>query len=205
MSRRLCHAAALGAALITAVALGGCDLGPDYKRPDTATPGDWREGDRDESAAWPAADWWREFGSAELNEMMATAQQTPPSTPQATATQTPGGTVKFSANTQLVIETVSVKDKNGKPIEGLTAKDFTVTEDGVQQTISFCEYQKLEEMVAPEPAATEPAPSIAAPPAAAAQPARHCAPATGRAVSPRTGSIAKASREKISLESETQP
>ena len=42
-----------------------------------------------------------------------------------------------------------VKDKNGKPIEGLTAKDFTVTEDGAPQTISFFEYQKLPD--APEP------------------------------------------------------
>ena len=39
-----------------------------------------------------------------------------------------------------------VKDKNGKPIEGLTAKDFTVTENGVPQTISFCEFQKLEDV-----------------------------------------------------------
>ena len=59
------------------------------------------------------------------------------------------GTVKFQANTQLVVETVTVKDKNGKPVEGLTAKDFTITEDGVAQTISFCEFQKLDQMVEP--------------------------------------------------------
>ena len=40
-------------------------------------------------------------------------------------------TVKFQTTTQLVVEMVSVKDKNGAVIEGLTAKDFTVTENGV--------------------------------------------------------------------------
>ena len=63
--------------------------------------------------------------------------------------------VKITVNTQLVVETVSVTDKNGKPIEGLTAKDFVVTEDGVVQTVSFCEYQKMQETApAPPPAPT---------------------------------------------------
>ena len=71
------HATAIGAAVfITAAALGGCSLGPDYKHPDTVTQGDWREGDAAEQVAWPTADWWQGFGSAELNEMMTTAQQT---------------------------------------------------------------------------------------------------------------------------------
>jgi VWFA-related protein len=55
------------------------------------------------------------------------------------------GVATFKTSTQLVIETVGVKDKSGKPIEGLTAKDFVVTEDGMPQTISFFEYQKLPE------------------------------------------------------------
>jgi VWFA-related protein len=55
------------------------------------------------------------------------------------------GVATFKTSTQLVIETVGVKDKSGKPIEGLTAKDFIVTEDGMPQTISFFEYQKLPE------------------------------------------------------------
>src|SRR5208337_3657163 len=44
---------------------------------------------------------------------------------------------------------VSVKDKNGKPIEGLTAKDFVVTENGQPQTISFCEFHQLDNTPAP--------------------------------------------------------
>ena len=75
-------------------------------------------------------------------------QSTPPTAP---------GTVRFQTTAQLVVETVSVTDKNGKPVEGLTAKDFTVTEDGVPQTISFCEYQKLDEALPPpSPAAAPP-------------------------------------------------
>jgi VWFA-related protein len=77
--------------------------------------------------------------------MAAPAQQQPP----AAAPGAPVPTVKFEANAQLVVETVSVTDKNGKPIEGLTAKDFIVTEDGVAQNISFCEYQKLADDVIP--------------------------------------------------------
>jgi VWFA-related protein len=52
-------------------------------------------------------------------------------------------TATISVSSQLVIETVVVKDKNGNPINGLTAKDFTVTENGVPQTIRLCEYQEL--------------------------------------------------------------
>ncbi len=56
----------------------------------------------------------------------------------AVAQTTNTGDAKFSASAHLVIEDVTVKDKNGKVIEGLKAEDFTVTEDGKPQTISFC-------------------------------------------------------------------
>jgi VWFA-related protein len=52
-------------------------------------------------------------------------------------------TIKVTS--RLIIETVGVKDKKGKPIGGLSAKDFTITEDGVAQKISFCEHQVLTE------------------------------------------------------------
>ena len=61
----------------------------------------------------------------------------------------------FRAGTRLIVEEVTVKDKDGKPIEGLTAKDFIVTEDGEPQTISFVEFQRLsnssEPSAAPDP------------------------------------------------------
>ncbi|HYP08545.1 MAG TPA: VWA domain-containing protein [Bryobacteraceae bacterium] len=55
----------------------------------------------------------------------------------------PGAPATFRSTTQLVVETVAVKDKDGRPIEGLTAKDFILTEDGVPQKIAFFEFQKL--------------------------------------------------------------
>src|SRR5271170_7437587 len=65
----------------------------------------------------------------------------------------PGGDTPatFSTSSQLVIETVNVKDKSGQPVVGLTAKDFTVTEDGAEQAIRFFEYQKVPETVQPAP------------------------------------------------------
>ncbi len=58
-------------------------------------------------------------------------------------------TIKVQSN--LVVEAVEVKDKQGKFIHGLTAKDFTLTEDGVPQTIKFCEHEDLSETAKPLP------------------------------------------------------
>ena len=51
----------------------------------------------------------------------------------------------------LVVEAVAVKDKQGNFVHGLTAKDFVLTEDGAPQTISFCEHQDLSETAKPLP------------------------------------------------------
>ncbi len=50
----------------------------------------------------------------------------------------------FKASTLLVVQNVTVKDKQGRLIDGLTARDFVVTEDGVPQAIAFVEYQRLD-------------------------------------------------------------
>jgi VWFA-related protein len=74
----------------------------------------------------------------------------------------PTPSVKFQTNSNLVVETVTVLDKSGNPIEGLTAKDFAITEDGVPQTITFCEFQKIDEIE--RQLARRPSPDAAAPP-----------------------------------------
>jgi VWFA-related protein len=60
----------------------------------------------------------------------------------------------IQVTTRLIIETVVVKDKKGNPIKGLTAKDFTVTEDGAAQAVKICEEQALPETPEPLPAQT---------------------------------------------------
>jgi VWFA-related protein len=52
-------------------------------------------------------------------------------------------TFTLSVRSQLVVETVVVKDKQGNPVPGLAAQDFTLTEDGIPQKIRFCEHQVL--------------------------------------------------------------
>ena len=64
-----------------------------------------------------------------------------------------GDNFTLSVKVQLVVEAVVVKDKDGKPVQGLTAKDFALTEDGVPQSISFCEHQALSALAAPLPVA----------------------------------------------------
>ncbi len=90
-------------------------------------------------------------GLISLATLTMSASQQPQVVPPTVPGQQP---FTISVNTQLVIETVVVKDKDGKPIEDLTAKDFIVTEDGVPQTISVFEFQKIQdELMAPQAAA----------------------------------------------------
>lgn len=51
----------------------------------------------------------------------------------------------FRTATHLRVQTVSVKDTQGRSIPGLAAVDFVITEDGQPQQIAFVEYQPLDE------------------------------------------------------------
>src|SRR4051812_11855894 len=71
--------------------------------------------------------------------------------------QQPQAPPVFRSGARLIVQTVSVKDKDGRAIEGLTPTDFVVTEDGEPQTVSFVEFQRLPDRPAEARAAT-PAP-----------------------------------------------
>ena len=69
----------------------------------------------------------------------------------AAVAQQPNGPVTFTSSTQLVVETVVVTDKSGKPVLGLKAGDFVLTENGVPQTIRVFDFQDLPKSPATTP------------------------------------------------------
>jgi VWFA-related protein len=58
---------------------------------------------------------------------------------------------KMQVKSQLVVENVTVLDKQGKFVSGLTAKDFKITEDGTPQTIRIFKHQVLSSASTPLP------------------------------------------------------
>jgi NodT family efflux transporter outer membrane factor (OMF) lipoprotein len=60
-------------ALVAAAFVAGCSLVPPYMRPEAPTPQAWRQ-PVDEAGAFPERDWWRAFGSAELEALVARAE-----------------------------------------------------------------------------------------------------------------------------------
>jgi len=54
--------------------LAACSVGPAYRRPQVALPGSWSTSVPGASASWPAAQWWRGFGSATLDTYVAQAR-----------------------------------------------------------------------------------------------------------------------------------
>ena len=74
----------------------------------------------------------------------ASAQQ-----PLPTAANRPDTGLRISTTTQLIVEDVLIKGKDGKPVLGLKPSDFTVTEDGKPQEIKIFEFQTLESDTTP--------------------------------------------------------
>ena len=55
-------------------ALPGCAVGPEYQRPPLDMPAQFRATADSAAQAWPAEDWWRGFGSDELDQLIARAR-----------------------------------------------------------------------------------------------------------------------------------
>lgn len=72
-ARRIALALSL-LALILLAGLGGCDLGPDYRRPGAEIPAGWRGSRTTAAEPWPSGAWWRGFRSPELNALIEEAR-----------------------------------------------------------------------------------------------------------------------------------
>ncbi len=59
----------------------------------------------------------------------------------------------FRSGTTLMTQVVTVLDPSGRPVEGLTASDFRIVEEGVVQQVAFAEFQRLDQ-ASPLPAMT---------------------------------------------------
>ena len=83
-----------------------------------------------------------------------------PARPQQPAPQNQAPT--FRTETTLRVRNVSVVDRDGNAVEGLTASDFVVMENGVRQEIAFVAFQRLESPLPPStpPAEIQPAPPL---------------------------------------------
>ena len=91
----------------------------------------------------------RRFLTLALAALTAAGQQTAPPQPA-------GSRATFSSTTSLVVVDVTVRDKSGKLIEGLSQKDFTLLEDGKPQDIKVFEFERL----SLDPAPAEKPPSL---------------------------------------------
>ncbi|WP_231920598.1 efflux transporter outer membrane subunit [Magnetospirillum sp. XM-1] len=59
-------------ALVLTSLLSACSMGDAYVKPETPSPAGWKN--TAQANVWPSADWWRQFGSVRLDELMGRAQ-----------------------------------------------------------------------------------------------------------------------------------
>lgn len=65
-------------ALLSLLIFAGCDLGPVFSRPDPGVSLAFRASAATARASWPTPDWWRGFGSPELDALIAAARDANP-------------------------------------------------------------------------------------------------------------------------------
>jgi len=72
----LARLAGEGGAALVALLLAGCSIGEDFTPPPVPQPPAWNNkiAAAPETPAWPSPDWWRNFNSHRLDELMAQAQ-----------------------------------------------------------------------------------------------------------------------------------
>jgi NodT family efflux transporter outer membrane factor (OMF) lipoprotein len=62
------------AGAVLCILLSACSLGPDYTPPELEIPAAYRATAESAKEAWPSVDWWRGFGSADLDALITEAE-----------------------------------------------------------------------------------------------------------------------------------
>jgi multidrug efflux system outer membrane protein len=75
----------LGALLSLAIVLPGCEVGPNYSRPKVEQPAEFKSQAATQPVPRISAQWWRLYHDAELDQLIATANQSNQSLRQAVA------------------------------------------------------------------------------------------------------------------------
>src|SRR3954471_16550301 len=89
-------------AACVALALGGCMVGPDYKRPDLNIPGGYTEAAGSTSDLQLPSDWWRLYGDRTLDELIASGLEKNPDIHAAIARMAEAEAVVREANATLL-------------------------------------------------------------------------------------------------------
>jgi VWFA-related protein len=95
-----------------------------------------------------------------LSALIGSLLLRPPLPAQMHSRVQPATTATFTSSTQLVVEAVTVRDKNGRIVEGLKKENFAITEDGKPQEIKFFDFENVDEAAASAPSAPLPPPSL---------------------------------------------
>ena len=74
MAARLPSTARLALAAAVVLGIAGCNLGPRYHTPSVPAPASWDTPGVETVTTWPAAGWWQQFNSRELDELITQAQ-----------------------------------------------------------------------------------------------------------------------------------
>ncbi|HWY78694.1 MAG TPA: hypothetical protein VN281_23980, partial [Verrucomicrobiae bacterium] len=99
---------------------------------------------------WPES-WLDAHGAPQSSDVQNAAGQQAQSK-SGSATQT--GPIRAASD--VVRIDVEVTDKSGKPVKGLTANQFTITDDGKPQKISTFAYSDIEKIEMAEPGDVKP-------------------------------------------------
>jgi len=124
--------------------LSACTVGPEYKRPETTTPGNYKSAVGDPAAVPLSAQWWTLFGDPTLNELEQQAAQASPQLQAAVARVTQARAIArvteadFYPNVTLDPAVGRTRFSGNRPVQpGTTVTSYTVNRFSLPLDVSY--------------------------------------------------------------------